>query len=100
MSPLREQGFRAKKTGFPLEFIPHTMRGGNDKYCFRNSNYLAGQTRKAEESQMQGKAEDISLDFWAQKVYRFLVVVNSVLKESIGAIWFNEEDSHLSSFWW
>ncbi len=49
---------------------------------------------------MQGKAEDISLDFWAQKVYRFLVVVNSVLKESIGAIWFNEEDSHLSSFWW
>ncbi len=63
-------------------------------------NILAGQTRKAEESQMQGKAEDISLDFWSQKVYRFLVVDNSVLKESIGAIWFNEEDSPLSSFWW
>jgi len=100
MSPLRgtppcgnpKQGSKAKK-------LDSRFRG-NDKYCFRNSNYLAGQTRKAEESQMQGKAEDISLDFWAQKVYRFLVVVNSVLKESIGAIWFNEEDSHLSSFWW
>jgi len=79
MSPLRgtppcgnpKQGSRAKK-------LDSRFRG-NDKYCFR---------------------EDISLDFWAQKVYRFLVVVNSVLKESIGAIWFNEEDSHLSSFWW
>jgi hypothetical protein len=29
-----------RKTGFPLEFIPHTMRGGNDKYCFRNRNEL------------------------------------------------------------
>jgi len=28
------------KTGFPLEFTPHTMRSGNDKYCFRNKNYL------------------------------------------------------------
>jgi hypothetical protein len=43
---------------------------------------------------VQGKAGDISLDFWAQKVYRFLVVDNPALKESIGAIWFNEEDSH------
>jgi len=22
-------GFQSKKAGFPLEFIPHTMRGGN-----------------------------------------------------------------------
>jgi len=31
-------GVQSEKAGFPLEFIPHTMRGGNDKYCFRNSN--------------------------------------------------------------
>ena len=23
-----------RKAGFPLEFIPHTMRGGNDKYGY------------------------------------------------------------------
>jgi len=23
-------GVHSEKTGFPLEFIPHTMRGGND----------------------------------------------------------------------
>jgi len=27
---------QGEKAGFPLVFIPHTMRGGNDKYCFRN----------------------------------------------------------------
>jgi len=31
-------GVQSEKAGFPLEFIPHAMRGGNDKYCFRNSN--------------------------------------------------------------
>jgi len=31
-------GVQDEKDGFPLEFIPHTMRGGNDKSCFRNRN--------------------------------------------------------------
>ena len=31
-------GVQNEKAGFPLEFIPHTMRGGNDKYYFRNRN--------------------------------------------------------------
>jgi hypothetical protein len=60
--------------------------------------YLAGQTPKAEESQMQSKTEDISLDFWTQKVYRFLEVGKFALKETIGAIWFNEKDLHLLNF--
>ncbi len=38
-------GVQSEKAGFPLEFIPHTMRGGNDKYSFRNRNYL-GTTNK------------------------------------------------------
>jgi len=35
----RGAGIQGEKAGIPLEFIPHTMRGGNDKYCFRNKNY-------------------------------------------------------------
>jgi hypothetical protein len=31
-------GVQSEKAGFPLEFIPHAMRGGNDKYYFRNRN--------------------------------------------------------------
>jgi len=31
-------GIQSEKAGFPLEFITHAMRGGNDKYCFRNKN--------------------------------------------------------------
>jgi len=37
-------GVQSEKAGFPLEFIPHTMRGWNDKYCFRNRNYLGACT--------------------------------------------------------
>jgi hypothetical protein len=33
-------GVQSEKAGFPLEFIPYTTRGGNDKYTFRNKNYL------------------------------------------------------------
>jgi hypothetical protein len=29
-------GVQSEKAGFPLEFIPHTMWGGNDKYSIRN----------------------------------------------------------------
>jgi hypothetical protein len=29
-------GVQSGKSGFPLEFIPHTMRGGNDKCCLCN----------------------------------------------------------------
>ena len=43
---------------------------------------------------------DISLDFWAQKVYRFVVAGKSVLKETTGAIWMEEEGSHLLNYWW
>jgi len=32
-------GIQSEKSGFTLEFIPYTMRGGNDKLCFRNWNY-------------------------------------------------------------
>jgi hypothetical protein len=31
-------GVKDEKAGFPLEFIPHTMRGGNDKYSIRDRN--------------------------------------------------------------
>ncbi len=37
-------GGQNEKAGFPLEFIPHTMRGGNDKYCFRNRSLLSSWT--------------------------------------------------------
>jgi len=30
----RGAGVQSEKAGFPLEFIPHTMRGGNDKYGY------------------------------------------------------------------
>jgi len=46
----------------------------------------------------EGKAECperigyISLDFLAQKVYRFLVVGYSAFRETTGAIWMKEED--------
>ena len=33
-------GVQSEKAGFPLEFIPHTMRGGNDRYSFRNRKQL------------------------------------------------------------
>jgi len=38
LSEVEGAGVQSEKAGFPLEFIPHTMRGGNDKYCFRNKN--------------------------------------------------------------
>jgi len=39
LSPRKQgAGLQSEKAGFPPEFIPHTMRGGNDKYCFRNMN--------------------------------------------------------------
>jgi len=44
------------------------------------------------------QSEEISLDFWIQKVYRFLEVGKFVLKETTGAIWMKEEDLHLLNF--
>jgi hypothetical protein len=38
LSEVEGAGVQSEKTGFPLEFIPHTMRGGNDKYSIRNRN--------------------------------------------------------------
>jgi len=40
-------GVQSKKAGFPLEFIPHAMRGGNDKYSIRNINYLKNLAQKS-----------------------------------------------------
>jgi len=40
----------------------------------------------------EAKVGGISLGFWPQRVYHFLVVGGSALNESTGAIWMKEED--------